>query len=745
LSDELVASTPAYELSRYRLVAWKESNSVALAEKAYFWDGSSKPFSLPGVGRISAVFFEAERLVRFPSSPNWEQAAWATAYRDPLFVTLPGMRPGQDLFMFQTEKLFNQGGLKFEELKVVLQEHGFVLGETFQMDDLFGDGQSSIIFEVKDSRWGAIFVLRLKDGHYRIEKLLEWNVVEMMFYGESISFLDVGDTNANGLSELGVEYGTFFGGMRAPQMSSTLKLYEWDPIQNEFNFYNFAIFNQFCDQGPCVGKWEFGSPNASGIRPLTVTDYQYIRQYMDLGEMNTDRMVCPYLERHRTYLWYGETYTLISEKLIPPPEEPAKCRVDWALEAGHTNNLAMEILSAALSDWPEDIDQDWGPATRDFVRLQTGLWYELRGEGKTAVEILQPLAGNPIDPNYPLFAQLAKKYLNNRAKVGVLGAFLKLDEEWRNSIKELPERMIYVDLAPVREQWGYAHDNWRQWIRDLFPMTDAIKTGLLSKEISTTQQLKSWLGQSGFSYLDLQSADFNGDGLEDSLVMQMDQDWPDEVRLHLFINSPFGMTYDYFGLFSDRDDPKTLTMRTFRPGKNAPLITIALVNDYLETFLVNDKYKSEDLIFEYNVSSFETNDTLVVHTLEQDGRQVTITYAWDPQSSSLEKVPDYDFAAALQEAKRWLFYEQDYPATIEFIERFLVESPPEQKVSHSCKLGVCEYWPLWYRPAMQYLLALAYELNGQPQKALETYYRLWQEEPDSIFGMAASLKLEVSR
>jgi hypothetical protein len=43
---------------------------------------------------------------------------------------------------------------------------------------------------------------------------------------------------------------------------------------------------------------------------------------------------------------------------------------------------------------------------------------------------------------------------------------------------------------------------------------------------------------------------------------------------------------------------------------------------------------------------------------------------------------------------------------------------------------------------MRYLLPLAYELNNQPDKAVQVYYRLWSDYPTYIFGLVAQLKHE---
>jgi hypothetical protein len=46
---------------------------------------------------------------------------------------------------------------------------------------------------------------------------------------------------------------------------------------------------------------------------------------------------------------------------------------------------------------------------------------------------------------------------------------------------------------------------------------------------------------------------------------------------------------------------------------------------------------------------------------------------------------------------------------------------------------------------LRYLLGIAYEMTGKPELAVETYFRLWQDYPDQIFGQAAANKLTLQQ
>jgi len=47
-----------------------------------------------------------------------------------------------------------------------------------------------------------------------------------------------------------------------------------------------------------------------------------------------------------------------------------------------------------------------------------------------------------------------------------------------------------------------------------------------------------------------------------------------------------------------------------------------------------------------------------------------------------------------------------------------------------------------YCPAFYYTLGLAYELSGEEKNAVNTYWQLWRDYPESPFSQIAQFKLE---
>jgi tetratricopeptide (TPR) repeat protein len=119
-------------------------------------------------------------------------------------------------------------------------------------------------------------------------------------------------------------------------------------------------------------------------------------------------------------------------------------------------------------------------------------------------------------------------------------------------------------------------------------------------------------------------------------------------------------------------------------------------------------------------------------------------YIWDETSQTfITVVEEYDFEGARQKVERLIFQEHNYDSAILSIQQFLAEAPTEYLQTSYCELGVCQYHPQKYYPGMHYLMAIAYEMSGQPEQAARAYYILWRDYPDSPYALLAQNKLEL--
>jgi hypothetical protein len=130
---------------------------------------------------------------------------------------------------------------------------------------------------------------------------------------------------------------------------------------------------------------------------------------------------------------------LISKQAILPEIDRPQCQIAWADAAinnqphGWDDDRAINILSAALNNWPSAMDSLFGPASRDYFRLRLGIWYDLRGASDVAESQINQLASGPTDSKYDLPSRLAKIYLQYRQKNGFVGACSQVEQAWSDA------------------------------------------------------------------------------------------------------------------------------------------------------------------------------------------------------------------------------------------------------------------------------------------------------------------------
>jgi len=274
-------STPQYSASNYHLRPWAESDSNTLINRTLNLDYSQ--WDPSNLAKAKFVF-EAERLLRFPNSPNWFDSAWDTALVDPHGIPLAQMRPGQTFFSYLVEHLLNQEGIKPEQLPDALEKYGFhIYGSIIQVDNLFGDGQEAFIFVTKVvspqlfGEFRGVFGLHYVNERYQVETLMDWGIFHMPSFWLDDSLQVVGDINGDGIPEVIVEEDAYWSAMSGDATDTKdLNIFEWQSTQQVFAIYDFFVYKQHCGDPPiCKDRWEwkFGEMNGSGTRPLIVTKF----------------------------------------------------------------------------------------------------------------------------------------------------------------------------------------------------------------------------------------------------------------------------------------------------------------------------------------------------------------------------------------------------------------------------------------------------------------------------------------
>jgi hypothetical protein len=763
-----VTPTPQPRGEDFKLLPWDKNDP-------YYEGVLDSDSSNPWGSKQFGLGLTAERWLRGTQDER-NAIAWQMASLSPKGIALPGMRPGEDLLAFMIEDTLNGGhGTNDAPLDLFRLLHERInslehclyqdfggkdaasAGDEFLVvPNLFGDGRAAWVFFANQSCLdGAIYVLRQVGESYQVEKIRGW---DRLTYGPSSyswSLYSVGDTNGNARSEIVVE--TTYGASGDPQYwSQTLTLYEWDPIESAFVSQDIKVFGYGCDQGPCYGEWEFGPANAHGVRPLITRELFFTQYDMYLAPSET----CPDLVADSKYLWGGARLVKQGRTVLPADSAKAECEILWAykaleLEKGE-NNLAMGILDRALLNWPEKMNSIWGPASQDYFRLRSGIWHDLRGEEPLATEILNVLTDRPSNANYHFASQLARKYLEIRSKKGIFPACQELEFTKDKSVFNLKGSSFhYLPLDKLTNEWGFSANEWSRGVDTFCDPFQALDLLARSVPFPPGEDIASWLLAAGIDAktvrkLELPSSNASAWLIETThktmfLRLQDDHYGPSEEIVSdwwLLVSSPPNTSAGYLWWSSGNNSDQVPAVDHFQLGKHDQGILIKS-EDEVSAFRIDAAGRLSNLLDEFLVDAYvDDNEIILIDTAYILQTAGVYAFHWDAAGQVLVKRRlNYDFEQAQAGIQNAMFHDEDYSRAIVLINEFLVQAPLEPARVSSCSLGICQYEPAFYDPYFRYLLAVAYELDGQPERARDTFFALSRDYSDNVFGIAASHRL----
>ena len=745
LPSSWVYTPPELGPSAFKLKPWTEGDYSFFISSMN--DGSllnSSPLFLP----VFQSFYGYEYLLYTGQVNINDDLVWKIAQMSPIGVSLPGMRKDEGYFEFLVEKLLNEEKVSVDDLPTVLKSHGFSVTNTFEVKDFYGKNDEALFFDAFDENGylnlGAIFVIRRLNGLYYVDKIKSWQWMFGLGLGRDYTFDNSVDANHNGFPEFIIEEYEGHSG-QPPTGALTVWSYEWNDKLEEYRINSFVIFNtRDCNDGACDGKWEVGKTNSKGIPSFIIQEY-----FPTQGE-------CPDLTTQQSYRWDGKEYPLEQSTILPPSSEKENCRIGWAeaairiQERGWQNDQAIQIISDALDQWPDAMDIDWGPASRDYFRLRLGIWMDLRGESGEALKLLGPLAESPFISNYPLPSQAAKAYLSQRKNNGLINACQKANETWSSVIeKRIPDPFGYEMTERARQFLGFASDRWDYGIYNFSSICsedEAIFATArnLSKNLSPNPA--SWFRSVGRSVYLTKQEDFDQNGQTDWLVIAQRSKGSEFSTAWFFFGD--SNKYHVFEFEETLDSLSPSLWRVIQPDEESRPIYLIQLEKALWIFRVNRDQQVESLVDDYGVTSLQIDQSksLRLKTSVEDWDykgEKNKDYVWDsPSQTFISSFEEYDFEGARQKVEQMIFQDRDFSSAISFMQQFIAESPREYLMTSSCDPNGCEYRPERYYPFMYYMMGLAYEMSEQPVQATRTYYFLWKNYPDSPYALMAQNKLE---
>jgi hypothetical protein len=712
------------------------------------------------------LVFQAEKILRDPSS-DWQAFAWDIVTRNPKGIPLPGMRSGQDLLAFLMENLLNNDNVKPEELPIIVKgkirttwecyraaivETQSKRGSYLVVENLFGNQKDGWIFYTGNCEGTAVYALRNIGDQYRVEKLRDWQALEITFAGYGLELGKAGDVNNNGIPEVFINVS--YGASGTPPFSGQyLEFYEWDPSQEIFLSGRTEMFEDVCDSyETCDDGWRIEKVATQGVYPVIVKEL-HETMYDDL-EGTT---FCDHLVLEHTYLWRDGNFIEQKQTLLPPRDERSECRLSWALQVLNRNSdqavIATQMISEALSDWPESMNEMWGPASEDYFRLRLGLAYDLMGDEDAALTLLQNVAEHPANPEFDFMPQMALIYLNVRSEQGKVRACQEINLLQAESEYGTGEHIIYNSVKSFREVWGVGAPIWVYSVNAFCDDSDMLEFSLHQAQNSQYETIDEWLREIGLEPARVQLV-YESASLTTWLVS-----WPVQSLRLADDNSGMleriegqqiwlftGTSRGFDGIYVDDTTGNTsLSVDYVDLEKSGLLVAVQPQDVYtkrLFVFHIDFRGTVQSQLWDVYVNGFVDHQTKEIVTISEAEQPEIAIYHWNDEGDSLNKrIINFDFSKAQEEAEKLLFQERNFRQTILYINMFLVQAPAESKEMSYCQLSDCRYSMDWYRPYMRYLLALAYELSGQTDEARDTYFGLSQDYPDNILGVSAAHRL----
>ncbi len=732
-------SSPLPAPESYRLREWTEQDALDLisAEESYALYVLENP--PPSAFRGEYAFQEAHRsikvavqeaLLKFPNIDSDGMLAWKVAHANAILSWPAEINP-DDWILSTLETDLNSGKVTVDTIESYFRTRSFYTLQRMQIPGLMGGTQLVEVFWISatDSSFadGLLFSVQHNAGQYELIKVYSsWNY----YYGSFERFI-YEDHNFDGLPEIYWLMSVYNGSM----CGSKFGIFQWEENQ----FVDLAV-------GPgspngidlaCDAQWNFDRLDENGVPLLSIL------QGWPFGTLSEN-----------DYKWNGTRYERIEIRFTPPEYYETYPR-DWlgyAVENGDYTT-ATQKLEEALLHWNSDSFPWVGPAFKDFVRFQLAYLYALQSQPDRARAGFQELSVAPADGTKLTISKATEAFLSEYDQ----------DEDIYSacsaSLASMAEPLLpfqtedgYFPFEKVEEYWGYAPSinefsicSLRAAFRLLLSRYNPLEDG----------DLLAYLETRGVKIYASVQTDLDQDNRKDLLILVETPNEEAEIEIWALLRNensflPFALTdfqtggYD-LGSFSEAQgvfEPAFYDL----PGSNKPIVILharryllifEIINGQAETPSVRviDSYREVD---SYAVQPTNEQVILTIDYSEIWDDEVYLwqrIYHWEPLTRAFIYEKEIDLSDP-NPALAWdelaiqletdLFLNTDLSKTLLLLEENLSVTP------EYCD-EICQ--------RLYYFLALSYQLSGNEQRAIETYWQLWHDYPDSPYAIMSQAKL----
>lgn len=461
---------------------------------------------------------------------------------------------------------------------------------------------------------------------------------------------------------------------------TNIYIYEW--YEGEF----VDLSQGKIASGDC-NRWGFGEPDANGIDTIFITSLY---------------------GREDVYMWNGLFYEL-SEMRFP---NGAMFCSDYRfyLDSWRDSTRGLEVLQALLKDWPEELLSHLNPGCQDYLRFQIGMTFALNDQYSKALSAFQNLAQAPANPQATYISLATKSFLQQYKNqtdlyTSCIAAQTRFDEH-----------------SSFSENWEFNPlCSWNM----VFPVfIQSLNPAEISDPISI-------LKQAGTQVHGSTSLDVDRDNDLDWLVIASHVSPPANVWVLLNMGESFqALSLGYYISQEELTSEITFKVETFLLSGTEEIFTIFWVSDSFDIYEIGQS--QADAL----VSHVFTDWDVQTYEFQKANQVLGLEISYIPSSTYADSKSFY-YWNNIQRDFQLLPFDDDY---------FFTESGPIESLPYLERLvSNMETHPPeddWDRPRFLYLLGLAYELTGNSQRALETYWTIWHDHPGTGYARMACSKIE---
>jgi hypothetical protein len=780
----LLGEPPPSEASDYTLKPWNGDeiwNTIVAGQPEFPQNDNRPPYEAQSGWELVKLTLLREIVNRFPDSPHYPDAV-ALLISPESYGQLPIAVEGTlEPFRDALEAALNADTdveISPEILDIiiskVLQQEDIHVIEVFPANNVLSDGAPGWILDVRiPGSYGAVFALAGEPGSYRlVSPRSNWH--RFMWSDQRVFVYDL---NANGIPEIAI-WDSYWGTGMAHFCKEVFALYEW----NDSDFVNLTPnieTHANTDVGYCLDFKIVDGPN--GTQAITTGNL------IDSGCSYDDYWNIGSLSNLRRYEWNGVYFSLVREEVLSlessmPEGEPLnKCTLSWVNDAGAANDQAFQLLPTLLAENNTDLTtgfaDQFGPAYLDYFRFKLGTWYAMRGQQSQALALLTQVRDNPANPQFDATAKLAKSFLrgypDTSAYSGCVAASKVLDIYTFQGFDPL-----YLDEPAMREAWGFSEWQWgyegcstlfsgpseREDPLNVCSLATAFRLSVQKQNFTSTVDLIQWLDSQQVPYTGLEEGDVNGDGRRDWLVL-LGTGQNQSFHLWVLLNKSELVIPLWVSDVNRTTTNIPATWNTFIPDPPNDPLNVYQWTDGMIVFRVvsQDDWTGIDKIYQsigyYDGESFlgftvrpavegssakkiNAEDLYVLLVGEESWEPDWYTIGWDTAINTLRVVssPQLDQDQQVRAAESLLLEKGEPKGAIEILSQLLREET--ELIDQEAQ----EYdAPHQVRPYLQYLLGLAYEMNGDEQNAVIAYWNLWHDFPQHPLSYVVQQKLESNK